>query len=135
VRGEPSGMGSRLLPLSLALGAVVAGAAGSNRMAFILVLLTIPCAAAASFVAISDALEGRAARLRAVSTSIALSLIVIGCAVRESAPRGGHVPAFAVSTLVAAMVVYTLPALVWLLEPLRLRPQPSRVRVRTLPDA
>lgn len=128
-------MGSRLLPLSLALGALVAGAAGSDRVAFVLVLLAIPCAAAASFVAISDALEGRAARLRAVSTSVALALIVIGCTVRESAPRGGHVPPFAVSTLVIAMIVYTLPALVWLLEPLRLRPRPARVRVRTLPGA
>jgi hypothetical protein len=45
------------------------------------------------------------------------------------------VPAFAVSTLVAAMVLYTLPAVVWLLEPLVLRPRPARVRVRTLPDA
>ncbi|HYA07942.1 MAG TPA: hypothetical protein VEG24_00030 [Gaiellaceae bacterium] len=128
-------MGSRLLPFSLALAAVVAGAAGSDRPAFVLVLLAIPCAAAAAFVAISDALEGRAARLRAVSTSVALALIVIGSTVRASAPRGGHVPPFAVSTLVAAMLLYTLPALVWLLEPLRLRPRPARVRVRTLPDA
>ena len=128
-------MGSRLLPFSLALAALVAGAAGSDRAAFALVLLGIPCAAAASFVAISDALEGRAARLRAVSTSVALALIVIGSTVRASAPRGGHVPPFAVSTLVAAMLLYTLPALVWLLEPLRLRPRPARVRVRTLPDA
>ena len=128
-------MGSRLLPFSLALGAVLAGAAGSDQAAFVLVLLAIPCAAAACFVAISDALEGRAARLRAVSTSIAVALIVIGSTVRANAPRGGHVPPFAVSTLVIAMVVYTLPALVWLIEPLRLRPRPARVRVRTLPDA
>jgi hypothetical protein len=128
-------MGSRLLPFSLALGALLAGAAGSDGAAFVLVLLAIPCAAAACFVAISDAREGRAARLRAVSTSIAVALIVIGSTVRANAPRGGHVPPFAVSTLVIAMVVYTLPVLVWLVEPLRLRPRPARVRVRTLPDA
>ena len=128
-------MGSRLLPFSFALGALVAGAAGSDRLAFYLVLLTIPAAAAACFVAVSDALEGRAARLRAASTSVALALIVVGSTVRTSAPRGGHVPAFAVSTLVLAIVAYTLPALVWLLEPLRLRPRPAPVRVRTLPDA
>jgi len=45
------------------------------------------------------------------------------------------VPAFAVSTLVAAVLLYTLPALVWVLEPLRLRPRPARVRARTLPGA
>jgi hypothetical protein len=128
-------MGSRLLPLVIALAALVAGAAGSDGLAFALVLAAIPCAAAASFVAVSDALEGRAARLRAVSTTVALSLIVVGCTVRASAPRGGHVPPFAISTLVAAMIVYTLPALVWLLEPLRLRPRPAPVRVRTLTDA
>ena len=128
-------MGSRLLPFSLALGALVAGAAGSDRVALYLVLLTIPAAAAASFVSVSDALEGRAARLRAFSTSAALALIVIGSTVRASAPRGGHVPAFAVSTLVAAMLLYTLPALLWVLEPLRLRPRPAQVRVRTLPEA
>ena len=128
-------MGSRLLPFLLALGALVAGAAGSDRIAFYLVLLTIPAAAAASFVAVSDALEGRAARLRAVSTSVALALLVIGSTVRAGAPRGGHVPAFAVSTLVVAMIAYTLPGLVWLLEPLRLRPRPARVRARTLPEA
>jgi hypothetical protein len=130
-------MGSRLLPFLLALGALVAGAAGGNRVAFYLVLLTIPAAAAACFVAVSDALEGRAARLRAASTSVALALLVIGSTVRSSAPRGGHVPAFAVSTLVAAMIIYSLPALLWVLEPLRLRPRPAQVRVRTrtLPEA
>ncbi|HUJ93185.1 MAG TPA: hypothetical protein VLW05_10835, partial [Gaiellaceae bacterium] len=96
-------VGSRLLPLMLALAALAAGAAGRNGLAFVLVLATIPCAAAAAFVAVSDALEGRPARLRAVSTSLALSLVVIGCTVRAVAPRGGHVPAFAVSTLVAAV--------------------------------
>ena len=128
-------VGSRLLPLTFALAALAAGAAGRNGLAFLLVLATIPCAAAAAFVAVSDALEGRPARLRAVSTSLALSLVVIGCTVRAGAPRGGHVPAFAVSTLVAALLLYTVPALFWVLEPLRPRPRPSRVRARTLPGA
>jgi hypothetical protein len=128
-------MGSRVLPFLLALGALVAGAAGSDSFAFYVVLAAIPCAAAASFVAISDVLDGRAARLRAVSSSLALALIVVGSTVRASAPSGGHVPPFAVSTLVAAMLLYTLPAVVWLLEPPRLRPRPARVRVRSLPEA
>lgn len=127
--------GSRLLPLTLALAALGAGAAGKNGLAFVLVLATIPCAAAAAFVAVSDALEGRAARTRAISTSLALSLVVIGCTVRAAAPRGGHVPPFAVSTLVAAVLLYTVPALLWVLEPLRPRPRASRVRARTLPGA
>ncbi|HVM56097.1 MAG TPA: hypothetical protein VMT74_01460 [Gaiellaceae bacterium] len=128
-------VGSRLLPLTFALAAFGAGVAGSDGLAFVLVLAAIPCAAAAAFVAVSDALEGREARMRAVSTSLALSLLVIGCTVRASAPRGGHVPPFAVSTLVAAVLLYTVPALFWVLEPLRPRPRASRVHARTLPGA
>ena len=121
-------MGSRLLPLSFALAALAAEAAGADRIAPLLVLAAIPCAAAASFVAISDALEGRHATLRAVSTSLALALLVIGSMAREHAPRGGAVPTLAVSTLVAAVIVYAIPALVWVLEPLVLRPRTARAR-------
>ena len=121
-------MGSRLLPLSLALGAVLADAAGVHRVAFYLVLLAIPGAAAAAFIGAGDALEGKGAWLRGISTTLALTLLVLGSAVRENAPRGAAVPALAVSAVVAAIVVYGLPALAWVLEPFVPRP-----RVRTVP--
>jgi hypothetical protein len=127
-------MGSRILPLMLAIAALAAGGAGADGAAAVLVLIAIPCAAAAAFVAISDVLEGRPEKLRAVTTALALALMVIGSTVRTSAPLGGAVPALAVSTLVAAVVLYGLPAFVWVLEPL-VRPRHSAQRVRVAPDA
>ena len=114
-------MGSRLLPLSFAAGALLADAAGVHRVAFYFVLLAIPGAAAAAFVGAGDALEGRHAWLRGVSTTLALALLVLGSAVRSNAPHGAGVPALAVSAIVAAVVAYALPGLAWLLEPLRPR--------------
>lgn len=116
-------IGSRLLPLSFAVGALVAETAGVHDVAFYLVLLAIPGAAAAAFVGAGDALEGRGAWLRAVSTTLALTLLVLGSAVRENAPRGAAVPSLAVSAVVAAVVVYGLPALAWVLEPVLPRPR------------
>jgi len=125
-------MGSRLLPLSLALGAVLADAAGVHRVAFYLVLLAIPGAAAAAFIGAGDALEGKGAWLRGISTTLALTLLVLGSAVRENAPRGAAVPSLAVSAVVAAIVVYGLPALAWVLEPFLPRPRVRTVAVRAV---
>ena len=122
--------GSRLLPLSLAVVALLADGVGAHRVAFYLVLLAIPGAAAAAFVAAGDALEGKGAWLRGISTTLALTLLVLGSAVRENAPRGTAVPALAVSAVVAAVLVYGLPALAWVLEPVLPRP-----RVRTAATA
>ncbi|MDE3190223.1 MAG: hypothetical protein KGL94_05310 [Acidobacteriota bacterium] len=103
----------------IALSAVLADAGGAHGLAAWLVLLALPVAAAAAFLAISDALAGTAHRLPAVTGSLALALLVLGSAVRQAAPRG-HVPALAVSTIVVALACYALPAAVWLLsEPVR----------------
>jgi hypothetical protein len=115
-------LGSRLVPLSIAAGALLADAAGAHRVAFYLVLLAIPGAAAAAFIGAGDALEGRGAWLRGISTTLALMLLVLGSAVRENAPHGAAVPSLAVSSVVAAIVVYGLPALAWVLEPFVPRP-------------
>jgi hypothetical protein len=112
-------MSSRALPLSLALLALLADAAGVHGLAFYLVLLAIPGAAAAAFVGAGDALEGRGAWLRGISTTLALALLVLGSAARANAPHGGAVPALAVSAVVAAVIAYSIPALAWVLEPLR----------------
>jgi len=120
-------MGSRLLPLALAAGALLADGAGLHRSASYLVLLTIPAAAAAAFVAVADVMEGKAGWLRAIATAGALGMLLLGAAVRAGAPEGAAVPVLAVSTLVAALVVYSLPLVGWLLEPLRPRRRaPSR---------
>lgn len=120
-------MGSRLLPLSLAAGAAVADLAGLHGIAFYLVLLAIPCAAGAAFVGAGDAFEGRDV-LRGATSCLALALLVLASAARANAVEGAAVPALAESALIGAVLVYTLPLLAWLLEPLRPRP-----RVRTSP--
>ena len=125
-------MGSRLLPLGLATAALVAGSAHLSGAALYLGLLTIPFAAAAAFVAVSDVLEGRRALLRAVTNGLALTLVVAGSAVRENAAHGAAVPPLATYALVGALLVYLVPTVVWILEPLRLtrpRAHPAPVRV------
>jgi hypothetical protein len=124
-------MGSRLLAPGIALSALLADAVGLHGLALWLVLLALPAAAAAAFTGISDALDGEGA-LRGVTASLALVLIVLGSAVREGAPRGGAVPAFAISAIVAALLCYSVSGILWLLEPLRpvrrARPTPRASR-------
>jgi hypothetical protein len=122
-------MGSRLLPLALVAGALFADGVGFHRGASYLVLLAVPLSAASAFVAVADVMEGKAAWARAISTSLALALLLLGAAVRANAPGGAAVPALAVSALVAALFMYSLPLAGWLVEPLRpRRREPSRVR-------
>jgi hypothetical protein len=121
-------MGSRLLPLFLALGTVVADAAGLHRLAFYLVLLAVVGAAAAAFTYVGAYIEGTGGVVRAATTGLALALLVLGSAVRANAPVGAHVPAVAVTAVVAAALLYALPVLAWFLAPLA--PKPARpVRV------
>jgi hypothetical protein len=121
-------MGSRLLPLSLALGALLADGAGLHRAAYYLVLLAVVGASAAAFLGVADVLEGKdGALLRGITTSLALVFLVVGALVRANMAAGVSVPKLATSAAVAALVVYGLPLFAWLLEPLRPRP---RVRSR-----
>jgi hypothetical protein len=119
-------MGSRLFPLTLALVALVADVTSHDRLAGYAVLLAVVGAAAAAFVGVGGLLEGRGSVVHAVTTVLALVLLVAGSVVRTSAPVGGHVPTLAISTLVLAALVYALPLLGWLLEPLVPRAKPAR---------
>jgi hypothetical protein len=86
-------------------------------------------AAAAAFVAIADVMEGKDAWLRAGATTGALAILLLGAAARANASEGAGVPALAVSTLVAVLLVYSLPVVGWLIEPLRpRRREPIRAR-------
>ena len=120
-------MGSRLLPLVLATAALAAGAIGLGGLASWLGLLAVPAAAALAFVAVSDTLEGRPALLRAVTSGVALALLVVASAARENAPTGGAVSPLATWALVLALLAYGVPLVAWVLEPVR-------VRQRTLPQ-
>ena len=84
---EPYGVGSRLLPLVLATAALAAGVSGLGGLALWLGLLTVPAAAAAAFVAVSDTLEGRPALLQAVTSGVALLLVVVASAARGTPRR------------------------------------------------
>ena len=120
-------MGSRLLPPALAVCALLADAGGVHGLAGWLVLIALPCAAGAAFVGVSDLLEGKS-RLPGITASAALALLVLASTVRDHAPRGAHVPTLAVTALVAAVIVYAIPALVWVLEPLRTPRAVARLR-------
>ncbi len=122
-------MGSRLLPLVLATAALAAGAVGLGGLALWLGLLAVPAAAAVAFVAVSDTLEGRsAALLRAVTCSCALGLVVLASAARENTPTGGALSPLATWALLLALLVYGIPLVAWVLQPVRVpsTPRPQR---------
>ncbi len=121
-------MGSRLLPLVLATAALAAGTAGLGGLAVWLGLLAVPAAAAASFVAVSDALEGRPGLLRAVTSGLALGLVVLASAARENAPTAATPSPLATWALLIALLVYAIPLVAWVLEPVRMprRTTPQR---------
>jgi hypothetical protein len=120
------------VPLALATAALAAGSAGLGGLALWLGLLAVPAAAAAAFVAVSDALEGRSARLAAVASGVALGLVVLASAVRAGAPTGGGVSPLATWALFLALLAYGVPLVAWVLEPVRVprrtRPAPRRLR-------
>ena len=124
-------MGSRLLPVSLALAALAATAVGLDRPALYLGFLAVPAAAAAAFVAVSDVLDSRPARLRAVTCAFSLVLLVAASADRFGAPTGAPTPRFATFAIAAALLAYAVPVVVWVLEPLALRPRAKRSALRT----
>jgi hypothetical protein len=122
-------MGSRLLPLALALGTLAADGLGLHDLASLTVLLAVVAAASAAFVGLGRVLAGQGKVLHACTTTLALCLILAGSVVRSTAPLGARVPTLALSTLVLASVVYALPLLSWVLEPLLAwRPRIARMR-------
>jgi hypothetical protein len=110
-------MGSRLLPLSLALGAILADTAGAHGIAALVLLVAIPFALGAVCEAVAS--RGWA---RSVLNSGSLVLLVVASAVRQAAPVGGHVAPAAISAVIAAAILYLLPVLFWVLQPVSLRP-------------
>ncbi|HET9114601.1 MAG TPA: hypothetical protein VFN33_00765 [Gaiellaceae bacterium] len=121
-------MGSRLLPLVLATAALAAGGVGLGGLALWLGLIAVPAAASAVFVAVSDTLEGRPALLRAITSGVALGLVVLACAVRASTPTGASPSPLATWGLLLALFAYAIPLVAWVFEPVRVpsRTQPQR---------
>lgn len=125
-------LGSRLLPLALATAALAAGTGGLETLALWLGLLTVVAAAAAALVAVSELLEGRPSQLRAVTTGLALALVVIASAARANAPTAAAVSPIATWALLLALVAYGVPFVAWVLRPERV-PRRSRSQRRLRP--
>ena len=126
-------MGSRLLPLVLATAALAAGAVGLDWFALWFGLLAVPAAAAAAFVAVSDSLEGRRAPWRAVTSGVALVLVVVASAARENAPTGAGASPIATWGLLLAMLAYGVSLVAWVLEPMRVPRRVARPQRRLRP--
>jgi hypothetical protein len=120
---------SRLLPLALASAALAAGTADLGGLALWLGLLAVPAAAATAFVAVSDALDGRSARLRAVTSGVALALVVLASSARDNAPTGAAASPLATWALLLALLAYAVPLVAWVLEPVRV---PRKTRTQRL---
>jgi hypothetical protein len=121
-------VGSRLLPLVLAAAALAAGAGGLGGLALWVGLATVPAAAAAAFVAVSDALDGRPALLRAATSGVALAFVILASAARENAPTGAAPAPLATWALLVALLVYAVPLAAWVLEPVGVRRRTRRPR-------
>jgi hypothetical protein len=126
-------VGSRLLPLVLATAALAAATVGLGGFALWLGLLAVPAAAAAAFVAVSDTLEGRPALLQAVTGCVALALLVVASAARENAPTGAGPAPLAIWGLALALLVYGIPLLAWVFEPMSVPRRTRRSRRRLRP--
>lgn len=124
-------LGSRLLPLALATAALAAGAEGLGSLALWLGLFTVVGAAAAAYDAVSAVLEGRPARLQALTSGIALALAVFASAARATAPTGASPSPIATWALGLALLAYAVPLVAWVLHPAREpREVPTRRRLR-----
>ena len=120
--------------MGLVTVAFAAGTLGLGGLALWLGLVAIPTAAAASFVAVSDLLEGKATLLSALTNSLALGFIVLECAVRSNAVVGAAAPPLATWALFAALFAYSVPTVAWVLEPVKVKPRrPERRRHRPRP--
>jgi len=125
-------LGSRLLPLVLAAAAFAAGVKGLETLALWLGLLTVPVAAAAAFVAVSDVLDGQRAHLQAVTSGLALTLVVAASAARSNAPTAAAASPLATWALLIALLAYVVPLVAWLVQPAGIR-RPARARRRLRP--
>jgi hypothetical protein len=118
----------------LATAAFAAGAGGLGTLALWLGLLTVPAAAAAAFVAVGDVLDGQPSQLRAVTSGLALTLVVVSSAARSNAPSGAAASPLATWALLIALLAYVVPLVVWLLHPVGI-PRQTRSRRRRLRPA
>ena len=95
----------RFLPAVLVSAAFLLDLAGLHGAALALLLCAIPAAFAVALDWYGDCLEGRCGLFRPVTGGLALAVLVLSAALRSPAVVGG-LPAFAVSALVLALLLY-----------------------------
>ena len=101
-------MPQRAATVALVLAAALADAAGAHGVAFYSLVAAVPFGAAASLAALDALLVRRDDPVVALQTllwALCLFLIVAGCAARTPALETGGLPAFARSTLSAALLL------------------------------
>jgi hypothetical protein len=108
------------------LAAAGADAAGAHGLAFYALVAAVPAAAAAGLSALGrtiDHADDEIVLLQALLWGLMLVLLVLGCASRSHALDVGGVPQFAHSTLIAALGVVCVKAV--LATGARLRGRPA----------
>jgi hypothetical protein len=98
-------MARRLLPGLLVFAALLADVGGNHGLALALLFFGIPAAFVLVLDCYGDLLEERCNGLRPFLAGLSLLLLVLSAALRSPAVVGG-VPQLALSSLVAALVLY-----------------------------
>jgi hypothetical protein len=117
----------RAVALALVLAAAPADAADLHGAAFYALLAAVPAVALAglsSFGRVLDGAKDEVQILQALLWGVLLVLVVVGCAARSHALGAPGVPPFASSTLVAALGIVCIKAV--LATGARLRGRPRR---------
>ena len=121
----------RSLPVLLVAGAAAADGAGAHRVAFYALLAAVPALAVAALDAFGDYVEGSNGG-RALLTSLALGLVVLGTAVRGQIPGEETVPTVAVSALAACLALLACEVAVGVGRLALARQRPARVEPRAV---
>jgi len=103
----------RAVALALVLAAAAADAAGAHGIAFYALVAAVPASAAAGLSALGrtiDRGDDEIVLLQALLWGLLLVLLVLGCASRSHSLDVAGVPAFARSTLAAALAVLCVKA-------------------------
>lgn len=105
-------MSRRLSAVAPILGAALADAAGAHGLAFYALLAAVPACALAALSSLAEMLEraSEVATLQALLWGLCLAFVVVGAAARSPALHTDVLPALAVSTLRAALVVLAVKA-------------------------
>ncbi len=101
----------RAAPILPTLAAACADGAGAHRLAFYLLLLSIPAGAVAGLDRFAYALDGRGEGRQAVVSGVALVLLVLGEAVRSPHLAENAAPSLALTALALALALLGLQTL------------------------